>query len=114
MAMLFYSHAILRSIVLKKERTKMKDLLNSEESITLERLREFFHEHDFSTMPVKDLSEYTEDELELYNVFPKYINAEWQAISKSLGLNHTQDCYSKDFPPELIRDRCSVLLRIRS
>ena len=43
----------------------MKDLLNSDESITLERLREFFHENDFSTMPVKDPSEYNEDEAEL-------------------------------------------------
>lgn len=83
----------------------MKDLLNSDEPITLECLREFFHEHDFSTMPVKDPSEYNEDELELYNVVLKHINAEWQEISKSLGLNHPQDCYSKDFPPELIRDR---------
>ena len=46
----------------------MKDLLNSDEPLTLERLREFFHENDFSTMPVKDPSEYNEDELELYNV----------------------------------------------
>ncbi len=83
----------------------MKDLINSEESITLERLREFFHGNDFSTMPVKDPSEYTKDELELYNVVLEYINAEWQEISKTLGLNHPQDCYSKDFPPELIRDR---------
>lgn len=89
----------------EKERTKMKDLINSDEPLTLERLREFFHENDFSTMPVKDPSEYTEDELELYNVVLKHINAEWQEISKSLGLNHPQDCYSKDFPPELIRDR---------
>lgn len=83
----------------------MKDILNSDKPITLESLREFFHENDFSTMPVKDPSEYTEDELELYNVVLKHINAEWQEITKSLGLNHTQDCYSKDFPPELIRGR---------
>ncbi len=83
----------------------MKDLLNSDEPLTLKRLREFFHENDFSTMPVKDPSEYSEDELELYNVVLEHINAEWKEISKALGLNHPQDCYSKDFPPELIRDR---------
>lgn len=88
----------------------MKDLINSEEPLTLERLREFFHENDFSTMPVKDPSEYTEDELELYNVVLKHINTEWQEISKSLGLNHPQDCYSKDFPPELIRDRMQRII----
>lgn len=88
----------------------MNDLLNSEEPLTLDRLREFFHENDFSTMPVKDPSEYTEDELELYNVVLKHINAEWQEISKSLGLNHPQDCYSKNFPPELIRDRMQRII----
>ena len=88
----------------------MKDLLNSDESITLERLREFFHENDFSTMPVKDPSEYNEDEAELYNAVLKHINAEWQEISKSLGLNHPQECYSKDFPPELIRDRMQRII----
>lgn len=65
----------------EKERIKIKDLLNSEESITLECLREFFHEHDFSTMPVKDPSGHTEDELELYNVVLKHINAKWKEIS---------------------------------
>ncbi len=93
-----------------KERIKMKDLINSEEPLTLERLREFFRENDFSTTPVKDPSEYTEDELELYNVVLKHINSEWQEISKSLGLNHPQDCYSKDFPPELIRERMQRII----
>lgn len=88
----------------------MTDLINSNEPLTLERLREFFHENDFSTMPVKDPSEYTEDELELYNVVLKHINAEWQEIAKSLGLNHPQDCYSKNFPPELIRDRVQRII----
>ncbi|MDE7192679.1 MAG: hypothetical protein K2O14_01800 [Oscillospiraceae bacterium] len=104
-ATLFYSLIALQSIIPKKERTKMKDLLNSNEPLTLESLREFFHEHDFSTIPAKDPSEYTEDELELYNAVLKHINAEWKEISKALGLNHPQDCYSRDFPPELIRDR---------
>lgn len=40
----------------------------------------------------------------------KHKNAEWKEISKSLGLNHPQDCYSKDFPPELIRDRIQRII----
>ncbi len=83
----------------------MADLLN-EKKVTLDMLREFFHtENDFSTMPVKDPSEYSKGELKLYNLVLKYVNLKWREISKSLGLNHPQDCYSKDFPPELIRDR---------
>ncbi len=83
----------------------MKNLLDTNTPITIDILRQFFHENDFSTMPVKAPSEYTEDELELYNKVLKFINSEWREISKTLGLNHPQDCYSKDFPPKLIRDR---------
>lgn len=54
----------------------MKDLINSDEPLTLERLRAFFHENDFSTMPVKDPTEYDEKELGLYNKVLKLVNAE--------------------------------------
>ena len=87
----------------------MSDLLN-EKVITLDKLREAFHENDFSTMPVKDPSEYSEKELKLYNRVLKLVNAEWKSISKSLGLTHPQDCYSKDFPPELIRERVQRII----
>lgn len=85
------------------------DLL-SKDKINLDDLREHFRIHDFSAMPVKDSSEYTEDEQELYNVVLKHINAEWTEISKSLGLNHPQDCYSEDYPPELLRNRVQRII----
>lgn len=87
----------------------MSDLLNEEE-ITLNKLREHFHENDFSTLPVKDPSEYNEKELKLYTRVLKIVNAEWKSISKTLGLTHPQDCYSKNFPPELIRDRAQRII----
>ncbi len=87
----------------------MSDLFNKEE-ITLDRLREQFHNNDFSTMPVKDPSEYTEKQLKLYNRVLRIVNSEWKSISKSLGLTHPQECYSKDFPPELIRDRVQRII----
>lgn len=87
----------------------MADLLN-EENITLDKLRETFHNNDFSTMPVKDPFEYSEKELALYNRVLQLVNAEWKTISKSLGLTHPQDCYSKDYPPELIRERVQRII----
>lgn len=87
----------------------MADLFNEKE-ITLDKLKETFHNNDFSTMPVKDPSEYSEKELALYNRVLKLVNAEWKTISKSLGLTHPQDCYSKDFPPELIRERVQRII----
>jgi len=87
----------------------MADLFNEKE-ITLDKLREMFHNNDFSTMPVKDPSEYSEKELKLYNRVLQLVNVEWRTISKSLGLTHPQDCYSKDFPPELIRERVQRII----
>jgi len=87
----------------------MSDLFN-EEKITLKKLREAFHSNDFSTLPVKDPSEYNEKELKLYNRVLTLVNAEWKTISKSMGLTHPQDCYSKDFPPELIRERVQRII----
>lgn len=87
----------------------MSDLFN-EEKITLDKLREAFHSNDFSTLPVKDPFEYSEKDLKLYNKVLKLVNAEWKTISKSMGLTHPQDCYSKDFPPELIRERVQRII----
>lgn len=87
----------------------MSDLFN-EEKITLDKLREAFHNNDFSTLPVKDPSEYNEKELKLYNRVLTLVNAEWKTISKSMGLTHPLDCYSKDFPPELIRERVQRII----
>ena len=87
----------------------MSDLFNEKE-ITLDKLREFFHENDFSTMPVKDPSEYSEEELKLYKKVLKLVNSEWKTILKSLGLTHPQDCYSKDYPPELLRERVQRII----
>lgn len=83
----------------------MTDNLLNGTPITLETLREQFRKNGFSSLPVKDLSEYSEKELALYNKVLKLVNVEWKSSSKSLGLTHLQDCYSKDYPPELIRER---------
>ncbi len=88
----------------------MKDLINSEEPINLNSLRELFNNNDFSTLPVKDPSEYSGKELKLYNRVLTLVNAEWKTISKSMGLTHPQDCYSKVFPPELIRERVQRII----
>lgn len=87
----------------------MSNLFNKEK-ITLDKLREAFHSNDFSTLPVKNPSEYNEKELKLYNRVLTLVNAEWKTISKSMGLTHPQDCYSKDFPPELIRERVQRII----
>lgn len=88
----------------------MPELINSQEPMTIDFLRKCFHENDFSTIPVKDPLEYDEAELKLYNRILTIVNMEWKKISKELGLNHPQSCYSNDHPTELLRERVQKII----
>lgn len=88
----------------------MPDLINSQEPITIDFLRKCFHENDFTTIPVKDPLEYDETELKLYNRILMIVNTEWKTISKELGLNHPQSCYSDDYPAELLKERVQKVI----
>lgn len=88
----------------------MLDLINSQEPITIDFLRKCFHENDFTTIPVIDPLEYDEAELKLYNHILTIVNTEWKTISKELGLNHPQSCYSNDHPTELLRERVQKII----
>ncbi len=71
--------------------------------------KEFFHENNISTIPVRNLSEYSEDELGIYNGALEDINSDWQEISQSLELDNLQNC-SPNFIPELIHDRVQRII----
>lgn len=88
----------------------MLDLINFQEPITIDFLRKCFHENDFTTIPVIDPLEYDEAELKLYNRILTIVNTEWKTISKELGLNHPQSCYSNDYPAELLRERVQKII----
>ncbi len=88
----------------------MPDLINAQEPITIDFLRKCFHENDFSTIPVKDTLEYDESELKLYNRILTIVNTEWKTISKELGLNHPQSCYSNEYSAELLRERVQKII----
>ena len=88
----------------------MPNLINAQEPITIDFLRKCFHENDFSTIPVKDPLEYDESEFKLYNRILTIVNTEWKTISKDLGLNHPQSCYSNDYPTELLRERVQKII----
>lgn len=80
----------------------LKDLLNEEE-ITLEKLREQFQENDFTKTALKSYSEYTLEEVEFHNEIRSYIHDSWRDILKEFGIKNPEACFSKNFPPELIR-----------
>lgn len=80
-----------------------KDLLDEEE-ITLEKLRKQFQENDFTWTALKSYSEYTLDEVEFHNEISSYIHNSWRDILKEFGIKSPEACFSKNYPPELIRE----------
>lgn len=86
-----------------------KDLLNEEE-ITLEKLRKQFQENDFTKTALKSYSEYTLDEVEFHNEIRSYIHESWRDILKEFGIKNPEACFSKNYPPELIREYLERLI----
>ena len=86
-----------------------KNLLNEKE-ITLEKLREQFQNNDFTQTALKPYSEYTMKELEFYNQIRSYIHETWKELLKDFGFKNPMACFSKDYPPELIREYLEKLI----
>lgn len=86
-----------------------KDLLNTEE-ITLEKLREQFQNNDFTQTALKPYSEYTSEDVEFHNEIRSYIRENWNSLLKGFGIKNLDSCFSKDYPPELIRDYLERLI----
>ena len=80
-----------------------KNLLNKEE-ITLEKLREQFQNNDFTKTALKPYSDYTLKEIEFHNEIRSYVHESWRELLKEFGIKNPETCFSKKYPPELIRE----------
>lgn len=87
----------------------IKDLLNEEE-ITLEKLREQFQNNDFTKTALKSYSEYKLEDVEFHNEIRSYIHNCWRDILKEFGIKNPEACFSKNYPPELIREYLEKLV----
>ncbi len=86
-----------------------KDLLNEEE-ITIEKLRKQFQKNDFTKTALKSYSEYTLKEVEFHNEIRSYIHDSWKDILEEFGIKNPEACFSKNYPPELIREYLEKLV----
>ncbi len=86
-----------------------KNLLDEKE-ITLEKLREQFQSNDFTKTALKSYSEYTLEEVEFHNEIRSYIRENWNETLKEFGIKNPTSCFSKDYPPELIREYLESLI----
>ena len=86
-----------------------KDLLDEKE-ITLEKLREQFQNNDFTQTALRPYSEYTLEEVEFHNEIRSYVHENWSEVLKEFGIKNPESCFSKDYPPELIREYLEKLI----
>lgn len=78
--------------------------------ISPENLREVLWTDDFTKMPVRDPSEYNEQESELFKTVEKYIRENWNGIAKSLGQTYAPSSFSEDHPAEALRKRVTAIV----
>lgn len=86
-----------------------KDLLDEKE-ITLEKLQKQFQNKDFTQTALKPYSEYSMEEIEFHSEIRSYIYEHWTEILKDFGVKNPMSCFSKDYPPELIREYLEKLI----
>ena len=82
----------------------MQKNLLEEKEITLERLREQFQNNDFTQTSLKPYSTYSVEEVEFHCEIRSYIHEHWIEILKDFGIKNPMSCFSKDYPPELMRE----------
>ncbi|MBD5080555.1 MAG: hypothetical protein HDT44_02180 [Ruminococcaceae bacterium] len=82
----------------------MQKNLLEEKEITLEKLREQFQNNDFTQTALRPYSEYSAEEIEFHKEIRSYIREHWVEILKDFGIKNPTSCFSKDYPPELMRE----------
>lgn len=73
---------------------------------TIEELREFFLENDFTASHNThiDYNTMSSDDAELLELFKSAANEHWEPLSREMGLKSTSDYYSKDHPLIALRE----------
>lgn len=89
-----------------------KDLLNLDRVPTLDELRAFFRENDFSASAIMDM-DYTKmetDAVASLEYIKKFMHDEWEPLSREMGLKSDSAYYSKDNPLIALRDNTENLV----
>lgn len=83
-----------------------KNLLDLDRVPTIEELREFFRENDFSTATYQDIDYDTmpADEVELLEYIKGFMGDTWDDLSRDMGLKSDPSYYGKDNPLIAMRD----------
>ncbi|MDD3394469.1 MAG: hypothetical protein PHG19_07490 [Anaerotignum sp.] len=88
-----------------------KNLLDLDRVPTIEELREFFHENDFSTATYRDIDydKMDADDIEALEYIKGLMGEKWDELSRGMGLKSDPVYYGKDNPLIAMRDSMETL-----
>ena len=83
-----------------------KNLFDLDRVPTIEELREFFHDNDFSTATYRDIDydKMDADDIEDLEYIKGFMGEKWDELSRDMGLKSDPDYYGKDNPLIAMRD----------
>lgn len=85
------------------ENRKKKTLLDMDRLPTREEMREFFRANDWTAQKPYDFNEWEQDKIEVKNCVQDVFNGIWHQEGKNFGQKASPVCYTKDYPPEVLK-----------
>ncbi len=92
------------------EPRKRKTLLDLDRLPTQKELREFFLANDWSARKPYDFDKWSQEKIEDKNYTQNIFDKIWHKISKKHGQKASPRCYTKDYPPEVLRGNVSDIV----
>lgn len=92
------------------EPRKRKTLLDLDRLPTQKELREFFLANDWSARKPYDFDKWSQEKIEDKNYTQNIFDKIWHKISRKHGQKASPRCYTKDYPPEVLRSNVSDIV----
>ncbi len=89
---------------------KRKTLLDLNRFPTQKELREFFLANDWSARKPYDFDKWSQEKIEDKNYSESIFNKIWHKISRKHGQKASPMCYTKNYPPEVLRSNVSDIV----
>lgn len=92
------------------ELRKRKTLLDLDRLPTQKELREFFLANDWTARKPYDFDEWSQEKIEDKSYLESIFNKIWHKISRKHGQKAAPRCYTRDYPPEVLRSSVSDIV----
>lgn len=92
------------------ELRERKTLLDMDRVPTQKELREFFLANDWTASKPYDFSKWDQEKIEDKNYVSRIFDGIWHKNSRKHGQKAVKKCYTKDYPPEILRRNVSDIV----